>query len=206
MTLIQPQGASPGSLRALWITGKQPAPVACVVANRAYRFATDEATMEITHEPEGFFITWTVYGTHLQGDARWWRKKGAGEQPPHPRLEQWHRDRLKHDVILLDKEHRRIVAAQIEAHCEHRGWRLWVANPRTNHVHVVVTAAGFDGKTVRDQLKANATGGLRRYDTRFFDRPVWTTRGDVQKLRTKEDLDAAILYAGEAQDRMDRGK
>jgi len=162
--------------------------------------------MDIDDEPAGFFITWTVYGTHLQGDARWWRKKRAGEQTPQPRLEQWHRDRLKHEVILLNNEHRRIVKAQVTAHCEHRGWQLWVTNPRTNHVHVVVTAAGYDGKTVRDQLKANATGALRRHDPQFVDRPVWTTGGDVQNLKTEEDLHAAIEYAGEAQDRMGRGK
>ena len=49
--------------------------------------------MEIHDEPAGLFITWTVYGTFLQGDVRWWRKSNAGEQPP--LLEQWHHDRLK---------------------------------------------------------------------------------------------------------------
>lgn len=60
--------------------------------------------MEIHDEPVGYFITWTVYGTFLQGDARWWRKRTAAEQPPQPLLEQWHRDRLKHDVILLNDD------------------------------------------------------------------------------------------------------
>ena len=58
--------------------------------------------MEIYDEPAGYFITWTVYGTFLQGDSRWWRKRAGGERPPQPLLEQWHRDRLKHDVILLN--------------------------------------------------------------------------------------------------------
>ncbi len=162
--------------------------------------------MEITEEPKGYFITWTVYGTFIQGDARWWRKKLAGEQAPQPQLEQWHRDRLNHEIILLGKNHRSIVEQQIEAHCEHRDWKLWIVNPRTNHVHVVVTAAGYEGKTVQDQLKANATGTLRRYDSQFVDRPVWTTKGDVQQLKTEEDLVSAIQYSGEAQDRMDRSK
>lgn len=159
--------------------------------------------MEITGEPLGYFITWTVYGTFLQGDARWWRKKRQGLTPPQPRLEQWHRDRLKHDVILLADEHRKIVKSEIEYHCKNRRWRLWFANPRTNHVHVVVTAPGYAGKKVRDQLKANCTGGLRQNDKRFVGRPVWTTKGDVQSLYTEADLDLAIQYAGEAQDRME---
>jgi len=162
--------------------------------------------MEIDDEPIGYFITWTVYGTFLQGDVRWWRKKVDGEKPPQPLLEYWHRDRLKHDIVLLGDEHREIIKTQINSHCEHRGWHCWIANPRTNHVHVVVTAPGYLGKIVRDQLKANATGGLRKFDSQFVDRPVWTSKGDVQILELDDDLEAAIQYAGEAQDRMDRGK
>ena len=157
--------------------------------------------MEITDKPLGYLITWTVYGTFLQGDERWWRKKGRGSQEPQPRLEQWHRDRLKHDVILLSPDDREIVASEIRSHCEYRQWRLWIANPRTNHVHTVVTARGYDGGKVRDQLKANCTRGLRQLDRRFVNRPVWTVGGDWQCLNTDEELELAILYAGEAQDR-----
>ena len=160
--------------------------------------------MEIHDEPAGLFITWTVYGTFLQGDVRWWRKSNAGEQPP--LLEQWHHDRLNHDVILLNNAHRDAVQHEIEVHSQRRGWKLWVANARTNHVHVVVTTPGFAGDKVRDQLKANCTRGIREIDNRFVDRPVWTTKGDVQFLKSDDDLEKAIEYAGEAQDRMGLGK
>ncbi|MFC1759200.1 hypothetical protein ACFL2H_10615 [Planctomycetota bacterium] len=162
--------------------------------------------MEIHDEPVGYFITWTVYGTFLQGDSRWWRKRNAGEQSAQPLLEQWHRDRLKHDVILLNDDHRKVVDSEIEFHCKKRSWKRWVVNPRTNHVHVVVTASGCSGEKVRDQLKANCTRGIREIDNRFVDRPVWTTKGDVQFLKTDDDLEKAVEYAGEAQDRMGLGK
>ena len=159
--------------------------------------------MEINREPLAYFITWTVYGTFLQGDERWWRKKKKGTQSPQPRLEEWHRDRLRHEIILLSAGHRETVKSEIENHCEFRQWHLWISNPRTNHVHVVVTAPGFAGDVVRDQLKANCTRGLREQDQRFVDRPVWTVRGDWQCVNTDEDLEQAIRYAGEAQDRME---
>ena len=69
-------------------------------------------------------------------------------------------------MILLSDQHREIVESEIRAHCEYRQWRLWIANPRTNHVHVVVTAPGYAGSNVRDQLKANCTRGLREHDKR----------------------------------------
>ncbi|MDB2687023.1 hypothetical protein N9Y42_07395 [Mariniblastus sp.] len=159
-----------------------------------------------TDEPVGYFITWTVYGTFLQGDGRWWRSKHDGQKPPQPQLQQWHRDRLNHDIVLLNADHREVVESKIEDHCKIRDWKLWVANPRTNHVHVVVTAQGYAGSKVRDQLKANCTSGIRKIDKGFIGRPVWTVKGDVEYLNTDEELERAILYASEAQDRMDRGK
>jgi REP element-mobilizing transposase RayT len=162
---------------------------------------TNKVTDMNTDEPLGFFITWTVYGTFLQGDKRWWRKTREGSQSPQPRLEQWHRDRLRHDVILLSDKHRESVESEIRSHCELRQWELWTVNARTNHVHVVVTAPGYAGDTVRDQLKANCTRGVRQLDERLIGRPVWTVRGDWESLNTDEDLEQAILYAGEGQDR-----
>lgn len=156
--------------------------------------------MEINDEPLAFFLTWTVYGTFLQGDIRWWRKKRQGSTPPQPALEQWHRDRLKHEVVLLDENHRAIVNSQIAKHCQHRSWHLWVANARTNHVHVVVTAKNYSGNRVRDQLKANCTGALRKNAPIFVDRPIWTTGGDWQCLNDDDSLQEAIEYADEGQD------
>lgn len=162
--------------------------------------------MNVYDEPVGFFITWTVYGTFLQGDSRWWRKRDAGEHSPQPLLEQWHRDRLNHDVILLNDDHRKTIQSEVEFHCQNRAWKLWVVNPRTNHVHVVVTASGYAGDKVRDQLKANCTRGIVQIDKRFVGRPVWTTKGDVEFLKRDDDLEKVIQYASEAQDRMGRGQ
>ncbi|MCA9012020.1 MAG: transposase [Planctomycetaceae bacterium] len=154
--------------------------------------------------PLAYFITFTVYGTFLQGDARWWRSRNKGARAPQPLLEQWHRDRLKHEVILLDDEQRIAVEKEIKRLCEFRGWQLWKANSRTNHVHVVVTASGYDGAKVRDQIKANCTRVVRERWPLFADRPVWTVGGHYQCVNTVEDLDQVVLHAGEVQDRKDR--
>jgi hypothetical protein len=152
-------------------------------------------------EPLAFFITWTVYGTHLQGDAPGWRRRRHGDQPAQPRLAQWRRDRLKHDVMLLSPEQRTVVEGECERHCVHRDWHLWTINARSTHVHVVVTAPGFSGKTVRDQLKANGTRGLRQLWPVFGDRPVWTVGGDWVCINSQEDLEQVCLYVRDGQDR-----
>jgi hypothetical protein len=66
---------------------------------------------------------------------------------------------------------------------------------------MVVTAAGFSGKTVRDQLKANATRGLRAEWPEFCNRPVWTVGGDWECINTEDDLEQVVLYVRDAQDR-----
>ena len=154
-------------------------------------------------DPIAFFITWTVYGTHLQGDPRGWRRRRKGEQTPQPRLAEWRRERLNHEVLLLSPEHRATIEDECRRHCEHRGWRLWEVNARSNHVHAVVSAPECSGKTVRDQLKANCTRGLREKWTVFRDRPVWTVGGDWECINSEDDLEEVCLYVREAQDRME---
>lgn len=153
-------------------------------------------------EPIAYFITWTVYGTFLQGDTRGWRKRREGEHPPRPFLAQWHRNRLKHSIELLGNAQQAAVDVEIERLARSRDWHVWATNVRTNHVHVVVSATVYAGRTVCDQLKANCTRVLRERCPQLADRPVWTVGGDWQCINTEEDLAPVILYVSEAQDRM----
>jgi len=179
------------------------------VGRRTLQIVPSTVAGALTMEPDAplaFFVTWTVYGMHLQGDTRGWRRRQKGNQLPQPRLAEWHRQRLKHDVVLLTEDQRTVIARECQRHCVHRGWHLWTVNARSNHVHVVVTASGFSGKTVRDQLKANCTRGLREEWSVFKDRPVWTVGGDWECINSKDDLEVVIQYASEAQDRMESKK
>ena len=154
------------------------------------------------HEPIGYFLTWTVYGSYLQGDSRWWRSKQFGHTPPMPLLLNWHKKRLRHKVLLLGIAHRQAVEEEIQRLCTYRGWNLSAVNARSNHAHVVVSAESHPGNQIRDQLKANCTRVLRQRFPLFRDRPVWTSGGDWRTIFSEADLDYAIEYVREAQDRM----
>ena len=155
-------------------------------------------------QPLAYFITFTVYGTFLQGDWRLWRSRRKGSQPPQPSLEQWPRDRLKHDIILLGKQQRSAVENETARLCDFRKWKLWTANARSNHVHTVVSASDINGAKVRDQIKANCTRVLRQGLPVFIDRPVWSVGGDWKCINSESELEQAVIYAGEVQDRKDR--
>ena len=126
--------------------------------------------------PLGLFITWTVYGTFLPGDNRGWRHRTEGNNLSKPQLEEWHRERLSHDVILLDTEMRNVAEHAINEIGKFRGWTIWAVSVRSNHAHVVVTATDYNPKLVRDQLKAKATRNLRQSYEIWKDRPVWSTK------------------------------
>ncbi|WP_235034003.1 transposase [Roseiconus lacunae] len=156
-------------------------------------------------DPITVFITWTTYGTWLPGDSRGWRKQKAGDQPPQPLLADWCRDRLKEKPVILNQAQRREVEQVIRRHANIRGWELHAVSVRSNHVHVVATSCAAP-KTVRDQLKANATTALRRMPDAISQQKVWTKGGDMEFIDTDEDLEQVVVYVTEAQDRMERGK
>ena len=150
-----------------------------------------------------YFITWTTYGTWLPGDSRGWRARGKGSQLPRSLLERWCREQMTGDTVLLSTEDRMTVEDACREHCEVRGWQLHAVSARTNHVHAVVSA-DVEPKKVRDQLKANSTRRLRTQAKPLLRQRTRTRGGDVETLDTDDELEAAMLYVLEAQDRKDR--
>ena len=155
-----------------------------------------------TDDPIAYLITWTTYGTWLPGDARGWNKRGKGFQPPNTPLAQSAAAEMNEPEFLLIQTERDIVEQTIRDHCDHRGWHMHAVSVRSNHVHVVVTARGYDPDTVAAQFKS---WGTRRLKKRTPDRTsFWTERSSARYINTEDDLEAAIVYVLEAQDRKDR--
>lgn len=151
-------------------------------------------------EPLAYFLTWTTYGTWLPGDERGWnRKDEPNMQLPNPFVVETAESRMKETEFRLSVGDRRIVEDTIRKHCGIRNWPLHAVNPRSNHVHVVVTTPGYRPETVRDQFKSWCTRNLKAADktrTRF-----WTEGASLRWINTEDDLPAAIAYVMEAQDR-----
>jgi REP element-mobilizing transposase RayT len=154
-------------------------------------------------EPLAFFLTWTTYGSWLPGDERGWTRAGKpGTEPPSRLFVEMARSEMKATAYTLSSKARALVESTIRRHCEIRGWALHSVNARTNHVHVVVTAASYHPKTVRGQFKTWCTRRLKELEpqrSRF-----WTEGGSCRWINQEADLEAAMLYVAEAQDRKHR--
>ena len=157
------------------------------------------------NDPITYFITWTTYGSWLPGDSLGWRKTNAGEQLPKPLLEDWCRDRMTEEPVLLTTAHRQKVEHVCRLHAEIRGWVLHAVSARSNHVHVVVTTDA-EPKKARDQFKANATRVLRSPPDAIEKKKIWSRGGDVEIVDGEDNLELVVKYVTEAQDRMERGK
>ena len=153
-----------------------------------------------TDEPLAFFLTWTTYGTWLPGDNRGWTRKGEPDvQHPSPRLAKSAEAKMKESAFRLSRDHRSIVEDTIRKHCEIRKWHVHAVNIRSNHVHVVVTAPGYKPETVRDQFKAWRTRKLKEAgEARTL---FWTEGASCRSINNDEDLEAAVVYVVDAQDR-----
>jgi len=110
-------------------------------------------------EPIAYFLTWSTYGTWLPGDDRGWVEYRHGWQFPDPILKREAAARMIEDACWLNGEQRLLVDKTIAEHCSMRNWTLHAVNCRSNHLHVVVSAALHPNWCERSS-KPGVHGGL----------------------------------------------
>ena len=154
--------------------------------------------------PLAYLLTWTTYGTWLPGDQRGWVKKGSAVvQAPDPNVHEIARRLMTQKAVVLSQEQRDLVDSVIVKHCEIRKWILHARNVRTNHIHVVVSAA-LDGAEIRSQLKAWSSRRLSEQAGASNDdvngpRRWWTEKGDIKWIDHEDHLHNAIRYVNDLQ-------
>jgi REP element-mobilizing transposase RayT len=156
--------------------------------------------------PLAYHVVWTTYGTWLPGDGRGWIKAHVwGIQVPDPERERQARERMVEEPVILTAEQRAIVERTIRDHCRIREWSLHALNVRTNHVHVVVTAAR-DPQDVMEQFKAWCSrklsdhAGLTKPVAKKAGRRHWFTEGgDKERIEDERYLENSIRYVTELQ-------
>lgn len=160
-------------------------------------------------DPIAFLITWSTYGTWLPGDARGWVEYRHGFQLPDPILEIECAARMAEGACRLAPHQRERVHKQVAETCQHKRWLLHAVNCRSNHIHVVLSAAAKP-KTIREQLKAWCT---RRLNEQQAELGVpncqrrsnwWGERGSIRWIFSEDDLAAAIDYVVNQQDNRHR--
>ena len=109
---------------------------------------------------------------------------------------------MREGLFRLSLRNKGIVEETIRQHCILRNWFLHAVNVRTNHVHVVVTAAGYAPATVRDQFKSWCTRKLKAAGECRTN--YWTEGASCRWINHQTELEATIEYVVVAQDRKSR--
>ena len=149
-------------------------------------------------EPLAYFITFTTYGSWLHGRDpgsvdRAHNEFGMPVLPPEPKREAARRDQMRQPEYRLDAERRAVVLRTIREVARHREWAVLAVHVRTNHVHVVVTAAARPEKVMAD-FKAWASRRLRETFGEDADRDRWTQHGSTKYLWTAAAVDEKVSY------------
>jgi REP element-mobilizing transposase RayT len=136
--------------------------------------------------PVAYFITFTTYGTWLQGRDPGWvdrahNRFGTPIPGPDAARHAGQRTAMRQPAYRLDEPRRAVVLAAILDVARHRRWTLWAAHVRSNHMHVVVTAACRPEKVMSD-LKAWASRRLQEICGEDVDRDRWTQHGSTKYL------------------------
>ena len=147
--------------------------------------------------PLTVFSTWTTYGTWLPGDERGWFQRARGLQSADALRTLAAALRMTDNAMTLDGVQRSIVETTIAAHCEIRDWTLHAVNCRSNHVHVVVTAADRTLEVPREQFKAWCSRKLSEAGPARAN--WWSERGWDVYLDDEEALAVVVDYINERQ-------
>jgi len=150
----------------------------------------------MTHQPLGYFITFTTYGSWLHGDKRGsiLRSETTKLLPENPALRAHEESIQEHQTVVLDSEAREMVKQAILQTCKFREWLLYAAHIRSTHIHLVLKADARPERVLID-LKAYATRMLRTngYNYQRF----WTRHGSTRYLNTISQLNKSIHIISE---------
>jgi len=126
----------------------------------------------------GYMITWTTYGTWLQGDERGYVKNGK-IYPANESLKQTNKQLQLQDEIRLSKIQQQIVREAIIKEAQKQGQQIFALSVNSTHVHIVAEnisqpiskIVAYYKKAARLALKSIGHKGkfwTKGYDKRLF--------------------------------------
>lgn len=104
-----------------------------------------------------YFIAFTTYGTWLPGSSKGFgsvdREHNEYKTPfvkPDPQRERLARKAMIQPAYVMSPPEREIVCLAFVELAKERGWQLWAAHVRSNHVHLVHSGEGDPDRMMSD--------------------------------------------------------
>jgi REP element-mobilizing transposase RayT len=138
----------------------------------------------------GYMLTWTTYGSWLQGDERGWVKNGRVLQPD-IRLYLTNKQKLKSKPVTLNESQRRLVKEAIFTEAERINHRICALAVCSNHVHIVTEPCSESIPRIVQRYKRVSTYALQKNG---FNGKVWPKGYDKRYCFDVKDMGNVINY------------
>jgi len=138
----------------------------------------------------GYMVTWTTYGSWLQGDERGYVKQGC-TLPGDNAIRQANLNALKNPPVILTKSEQEVVYEAIVSESEVVGQKICALAVCPDHVHLAAKPCLKSIEELVSRYKNKAMFALRKYGR---EGRIWTRSFDKRFCFTPEQLAARINY------------
>ncbi|MFA5423412.1 MAG: transposase [Phycisphaerae bacterium] len=138
----------------------------------------------------GYMVTWTTYGTWLQGDKRGYVKNGKILEPD-PELEKANQRQQSFDKVTLTSLQREIIKSVILSEAKQIGQKIFAIAVCSNHVHILVEAINKTPSYITGRYKRAGTIAMLRAG---FKGKLWTQGFDKRYCFDEDSLQKRIQY------------
>jgi len=138
----------------------------------------------------GYMITWTTYGSWLQGNGRGYVKMGKileGNEA----LRKANLENLKSDVVKLTDNQQKIVREAILHKAESLSQKIFAIAVHSNHVHIV---AGNASEYIEKVVSYYKNASRLALKNKGFRGRVWTRGFDKRFCYDEQQLQRKIGY------------
>ena len=138
----------------------------------------------------GYMVTWTTYGSWLQGDKRGYVKNGR-VLAQNDKLKSANQRQQKYPTVKLNTEQKLIVENTIAEEVQRINHKIFAIAVCSNHVHI---AAGVSEESIEQAVhryKYSATSALCRFG---ISGKIWSKGFDKRFCFTDRELENKVRY------------
>ena len=138
----------------------------------------------------GYMLTWTAYGSWLQGDKRKYVKNGQ-ILDPNPSLESKNKENMKYPKVSLTAAQRKIIEKAIIEESASLNQKIHAIAIRKSHIHLVTDCNFISAASAVSHYKNAARLAL---ESNGFVGRLWTKGFSVRYCFDENQLNAVIQY------------
>ena len=138
----------------------------------------------------GYMVTWTTYGTWLQGDKRGYVKNGK-ILPENNKLKSANQKQQKFQAVKLNSSQKDIVRKAILQEAQKINQKIPAIAVCSNHVHIVAEVSSESIEKIVHRYKRLSTFVLRKAG---LDGKIWSTGFDKRFCFTDKDIEQKVKY------------